>query len=135
MGTQSTWDLISSETGMNRRLIFCLALIALTSAHRNIWTGREGSQCKEGYCNDGLFCDIPTPGGYGTCRKQRHTCRSSQDCGSGRVCNFDDVWSGTCESCRGFKTLNDCRMTGFLTNEGKEECYEVCAFNKGWKQA
>merc|ERR1711879_73865 len=132
---------------MNSRVIFFLVLVAIAFATPMIppslvapryHTGNEGAPCYgEGQCNDGYWCDLKgfvrnRPGSSGQCKRD---CTSSKQCGSGRMCNFDYGRSGFCESCRYFKSLSDCKATRFITRKGKEECYDVCAYNQGWKYA
>merc|ERR1719362_1421608 len=111
---------------MNRRFILFLVFVGVTFANpmspSRYHTGQAGSPCYGyGDCMNGLTCDMQDyvrgrPGSSGFC--QQHMCSSSQSCGSGRMCNFDYGTSGTCESCRYFKSLGDCRAARFSTKKG-----------------
>ena len=53
-------------------------------------------------------------------------CKTSDDCGDGKVCNMDKGHAGGfCELCPG-ETTEDCLDAGYITSLGTAECQSVC---------
>jgi len=53
-------------------------------------------------------------------------CSKSIPCIDGWMCNYDNGNDGFCEDCEHFPTMDSCRETGFHTQEGTDECFNVC---------
>ena len=54
-------------------------------------------------------------------------CTDSYQCDKGlNLCNFDNGDHGFCESCRHFKSAEDCQGTGFITKAGFDNCVKHC---------
>ena len=134
------------------KLFHVLPMIAAASAMSPCITSAD--------CEDGEVCNMDEGGGYcescpgdtnedcidagynmplGTAECQSvcvddaasaSSCKTSDDCGDGKLCNMDKGHAGGfCELCPG-ETTEDCLDAGYITSLGTAECQSVCVVGK-----